>query len=248
MYQLEQIDTRPPKATDKGATKEATGQLLEAIDELQNMLYAEQKHALLVILQGMDASGKDGAIRNVFGHLNPQGVRVQSFKVPTEEEQSHDFLWRIHRHAPERGMIQIFNRSHYEDVLVTRVHGLIDDATAEARFKAINDFERLLTMHQTHIIKCYLHVSAEEQSERLEERRHDPRKMWKHNANDAKEAALRPRYRQMYEEVFAHCSEQPWHIIAADKNWYKEYQIANLVHQKLQGLGLAYPKLADAEL
>lgn len=244
MYKLDQIATRPPADTDKEATKKATKAILDELDELQNLLYAERKHALLVVLQGMDASGKDGAIRQVFGNLNPQGVRVQSFKTPTEEEKAHDFLWRIHRHTPERGMIQVFNRSHYEDVLITRVHGWVDDATAQERFAAINDFERLLrTQNNTHVLKFYLHISAEEQADRLKERKQDPRKMWKYNAHDQKEAALRKSYQRMYEAVFANCGELPWHIIPADKNWYKEYLIAQAIRDKLHHLDMQYPLL-----
>lgn len=244
MKLLSQTDTRPPEKLDKDATKEATKVLLEELDEMQNMLYAQQKHSVLVVFQGMDASGKDGAIRNVFGNLNPQGISVQSFKVPTEEELAHDFLWRIHQHTPRKGQIQIFNRSHYEDVLVTRVHGWIDDAEAARRIGAINDFERLLQRHNnTHILKFYLHVSEKEQAKRLEERRSDPRKMWKHNDNDAKEAALREKYQHLYDEIFAQCNKPEWHIIPADKNWYKEHLVAKALHQLLQSLDMSYPKL-----
>ncbi len=244
MHQLSRIDTKPPAGVDKKATKESTAALLEELNELQNLLYAEGRHSVLVVLQGMDASGKDGAIRNVFGNFNPQGVQVQSFKVPTEEEKAHDFLWRIHRHAPQRGMIQVFNRSHYEDVLVTRVHGLIDDAVAKKRFAAINNFEQLLQTHNnTHILKFYLHMSVEEQAARLQERLEDPKKMWKHNPGDEKEAALRDRYLAMYEEVFEACNQPQWHIVPADKNWYKEHLIAKEICHLLRSLNMQYPKL-----
>lgn len=246
MYQLNQLPTMPPPGREKAATRKEMEQLLEELDELQNLLYAGQQHSLLVVLQGLDASGKDGLIRKVFGRLNPQGLRVQSFKVPTEEERSHDFLWRIHRHVPERGMIQVFNRSHYEDVLVTRVHGSINEETAGQRMRSINDFEHLLQVHNnTVILKCYLHVSAAEQAQRLEERKHIPRKMWKHNADDAREAALRDAYLQQYEKVFAHCDQPEWQIIPADKNWWKEYHVARLVRDALAGLAMKYPELPD---
>src|ERR1051326_7088797 len=167
---LSEISTRAPKDFDKKKIKEKTIKLGEELNELQNLLYAESKHAILVVIQGMDASGKDGAIRHVFSPLNPQGLTVQSFKVPTAREYSHDFLWRIHLHAPAKGMIQIFNRSHYEDVVVTRVHKMIDDDTAFKRIKVINDFEELIKEHNnTEILKFYLHVSKEEQQQRLEE-------------------------------------------------------------------------------
>ena len=178
---LDETDTRAPSSFDKQKTKEKTQRILEELNELQNLLYAESQHAVLVVIQGLDASGKDGLIRHVFGHLNPQGVMVQSFKVPTAEELSHDFLWRIHKHTPAQGMIQIFNRSHYEDVLVTRVHKLITDELAFARMKAINDFEEMLMRHNnTVVLKFYLHVSAEEQRERLEERIQDVKKKQRH--------------------------------------------------------------------
>ena len=144
---LEKIDTRAPSSFDKQKTKDKTAKILEELNELQNLLYAESKHAVLVVIQGMDASGKDGLIRHVFGNLNPQGVMVHSFKEPTSEELAHDFLWRIHKHTPAKGYIQIFNRSHYEDILITRVHKLIDDETAKQRMKAINDFEEMLVEH-----------------------------------------------------------------------------------------------------
>src|ERR1044071_1879211 len=163
---LHKIDTRAPKDLDKLSTKEKTKEILAELNELQNLLYAEGQHALLVIIQGMDASGKDGVIRDVFGKLNPQGVTVKSYKAPSPEELSHDFLWRIHSHAPAKGMIQIFNRSHYEDILITRVHKWCDDKTAKKRMKMINSFEQLLEEHNdTSIFKFYLHISPEEQQQ-----------------------------------------------------------------------------------
>ena len=156
----------------------------------------------------MDGSGKDGVIRNVLGNMNPQGVTVKSYKAPTPEELSHDFLWRIHHHAPAKGMIQVFNRSHYEDILVTRVHKWCDDKTAKKRMKAINDFEQLLQEHNnTHILKFYLHISPEEQHERLTERMKDPAKMWKYNEKDFEEAKLWDIYMQMYEDCFNNCND-----------------------------------------
>jgi len=220
---LNSISTKAPKKFDKEQTKSKTGAILTELDELQNLLYAESKHAILVIIQGMDASGKDGVVRNVFGNLNPQGVTVQSFKVPTPLELSHDFLWRIHRHAPPKGMIQLFNRSHYEDILVTRVHKIIDDATVQKRMKAINDFEDLLTRHNnTHILKFYLHVSKEEQQQRLEERLSDKTKQWKYNEKDFEEAKFWNDYMKVYEDCFKDCNTIPWTIVPADQNWYKE--------------------------
>lgn len=240
---LHELDTKAPKHLEKEKVKEETAALKKELDVLQNLLYAENKHAVLVVVQGMDASGKDGAIKKVFGGLNPQGLGVQSFKVPTELEASHDFLWRIHQHAPPKGYIQLFNRSHYEDVLVTRVHGWCTDEQAHQRFEAINNFEHLLTVHnKTLIFKFYLHISAEEQQERFAERLTDPAKFWKYNKRDSEEAALRPRYLQMYEDVFRHCNTVPWHIVPADNNWYKENYIARTVVEGLKGLNMKYPQ------
>ena len=239
---LNKISTRAPKELDKEKTKEKTAKILDELDDLQNLLYAESKHAVLVILQGMDASGKDGLIRDVFGQLNPQGVMVTSFKVPSPLELSHDFLWRIHQHTPSKGMIQLFNRSHYEDIIVTRVHKWCNDQQAQERMKAINDFEELLTTHNsTHILKFYLHISQEEQHARLEERIHNPKKQWKYNATDFDESKLWNLYMKMYEDSFAHCNKVPWNIIPADQNWYKEYVIALQLQTLLTNLDMKYP-------
>jgi PPK2 family polyphosphate:nucleotide phosphotransferase len=245
---LSQISTRADKDLDKKKIKEKTAKLFEELNDLQNLLYAENKHSLLVILQGMDASGKDGVIRNVFGQLNPQGVTVKSFKAPTDEELSHDFLWRVHQHTPAKGMIQIFNRSHYEDIVITRVHNWCDDATAGKRIKAINDWEELLMQNNnTHILKFYLHISPEAQLERLEERMKDPAKMWKYNENDFKERELWDEYMKMYEEAFANCNQPPWNIVPSDQNWYKEYLIANKVYDTLKNLEMKFPEMKSKQ-
>ena len=241
---LKEISTRAGKEFDKQETKDKTLRILEELDNLQNLLFAENKHSILVVIQGMDASGKDGVIRNVFTSMNPQGVNVKSFKAPTPEELSHDFLWRIHSHAPAKGMIQIFNRSHYEDILITRVHKWCDDKTARKRMKAINEWEELISKHNsTNILKFYLHVSAEEQQGRLEERIKDPSKMWKYNANDFAEAKLWDIYMQMYEDCFENCNAIPWTIVPSDQNWYKEYIIASTLRDTLAGLKMQYPGL-----
>jgi PPK2 family polyphosphate:nucleotide phosphotransferase len=241
---LKDIDTRAPKELDKKETKEKTEAILEELNELQNLLFAESKHSVLAVIQGMDGSGKDGVIRNVFGKMNPQGVDVTSFKVPTQEELAHDFLWRVHLHTPAKGMIQLFNRSHYEDILVTRVHKWCDDKTAKKRMKAINDFEQLLQEHNTtHILKFYLHISPEEQHERLAERMKDPAKMWKYNEKDFEEAKLWDVYMQMYEECFNNCNAVPWTIVPSDQNWYKEYIIAEQLYKLLKSLDMQYPGL-----
>lgn len=241
---LKEISTRAPKDIDKEEIKAKTTGILQKLDELQNLLFAESKHSVLVVLQGMDASGKDGAIRKVFSALNPQGVDVISFKVPTHEELSHDFLWRIHKAAPPKGVIQIFNRSHYEDILITRVHKIIDDKQAKKRMKAINDFEQLLEEHNnTHILKFYLHISPEEQRQRLEERVSDTTKQWKYKEKDFDEAKLWDDYMAVYEDCFEQCNEVPWTIVPADQNWYKEYIIANTLLKTLEKLDMKYPGL-----
>jgi PPK2 family polyphosphate:nucleotide phosphotransferase len=241
---LKDIGTRAGKEFDKQEIKDKTTKILEELTGLQNLLFAEHKHSVLVVIQGMDGSGKDGVIRNVFTTMNPQGVDVKSYKTPTPEELNHDFLWRVHQYAPAKGMIRIFNRSHYEDILITRVHKWCDDRTALKRMKAINDWEELLTKHnKTHILKFYLHVSQMEQQQRLEERIKDPSKMWKYNANDLEEAKLWDIYMQMYEECFANCSIVPWIIVPSDQNWYKEYTIASTLRDTLAGLKMQYPGL-----
>ncbi len=239
---LTKIDTRAPKEFDKLVTKEKTREMLFKLNDLQNLLYAEEKHSILVVIQGMDASGKDGVIRNVFGSMNPQGVRVKSFKSPSAEELSHDFLWRIHSHVPAKGMVQIFNRSHYEDILITRVHKWCDDETAYKRMKAINNFEQLLEEHNnTTILKFYLHTSPDEQKERLNERIKDPSKQWKYNENDFNESKLWDIYMKMYEECFEECNDVPWTIVPADQNWYKEHIIASKVLETLKSFDMQYP-------
>lgn len=239
---LDDIDTKAPKSFDKEDTKDKLEKILEELDELQNLLYAENKHAILVVVQGMDASGKDGLIRKVFGKLNPEGVQVASFKQPTPEELAHDFLWRIHRNTPAKGRIQIFNRSHYEDVLVTRVHKMISDEEAHKRMEAINNFEWLLTeLGSTHIIKVYLHTSKAERHQRLEDRLSVPSKMWKYSNSDFAEAKLWPEYEKMYEDCFARCNKIPWLIVPSDQNWYKEYLVAKALRDLLKGLKMKYP-------
>ena len=243
---LSEIPTRAPKELDKQQTKEITEKLLKRLSELQPLLFAENKHAVLVVLQGMDASGKDGAINKVFSAVNPMGVSVKPFKQPTDEEKKHDFLWRVHQNVPEKGMIKIFNRSHYEDVLVTRVHGLIDDETAKKRFRAINHFEELLVEHNnTRLFKFYLHISKEEQQDRFKEREEIRKKEWKFNAQDLKEANHWDKYMEMYEDVFKHCNTYPWTIVPADQNWYKEYLIAKTIVDDLEKLNMKYPELKE---
>lgn len=243
---LSKISTRAPKEFDKAETKQKLASMLEELDELQNLLYANRKYSVLAIIQGMDASGKDGAVKNVFGTLNPLGVIAKSFKAPTEEELSYDFLWRVHKNVPAKGMIQIFNRSQYEDVLITRVHKWIDDETASQRMKAINNFEKLLHEHnQTIILKFYLHISKEKQQERLNERLTIEKKHWKANPNDFKEAELWDDYMKTYEDCFEKCDVTPWIIVPADQNWYKEHIIATTLLETLKKLDMKYPEVKE---
>lgn len=241
---LDKISTRAPEEFEKKHTKDKTDGMLAELDDLQNLLYAENRHSVLIVIQGMDASGKDGVIRNVMGNMNPQGVQVKSFKAPSADELAHDFLWRIHNHTPAKGMIQVFNRSHYEDILVTRVHKWIDDDLAKKRMEAINAFERLLEEHNnTHILKFYLHISREEQKQRLEERLKNPAKMWKYNQQDFEEAKLWADYQKMYEDCFERCNNPAWTIVPSDQNWYKEYVIAKALRDLLKGLNMQFPGL-----
>lgn len=243
---LPSIATTPPKNLEKDEIKDKTKDLTKRLGELQYLMYAEEKHSLLVVLQGMDASGKDGATRKVFRRVNPAGCSVTSFKKPTDLEMSHDFLWRVHQEAPEKGMIKIFNRSHYEDVLIQRVHKWVDMETVHRRYQHINNFEELLKENGTHILKFYLHTSKEAQLISLNERMTNPEKHWKHNANDFKEREHWDEYMAAYEDCFTHCSPDiPWHIIPSDENWYKEYLIAKKVVETLESLDMKWPPLEE---
>lgn len=247
-FNLGAVSTRAPKGYDKEATRKKLADLKTELSELQNLLYASSTNALLVVLQGMDASGKDGVIRNVFTSVNPMGCRVVAFKRPTELEMKHDFLWRIHQNVPEKGMIHIFNRSHYEDVVIQRVHRWVDKKVIQQRYHHINQFEKLLTECGTVILKFYLHVSKEEQLIRLQERLSDDRKKWKHNDADMRERELWDNYMEAYQDAFTKCSEvSEWQIVPADQNWYKEYVIAKKVVETLRALNMRYPGLKKAE-
>jgi len=241
---LKNIPTHAPKKFNKEQCRKELTKLRFWLEELQNLLYAECKHSLLIILQGMDASGKDGAIRNVFDTVNPMGCRVVPFKEPTPLETKHDFLWRVHQQVPEKGMIHVFNRSHYEDVLIQRVHHWVDEKTIRQRYIHINNFEKLLEDTGTSILKFYLHISKKEQLERLEERLKDKTKMYKYNQSDVKERAFWNAYMKAYEVVFDNCSEiVPWNIIPADQNWYKEYVIAKKIVERLESFKMKFPGL-----
>ncbi len=235
------ISTRAPKTLDKEKTKVKTELLKAEIIELQKLLYAQGKHSLLIILQGLDASGKDGLIADVFSGLNPLGCSVFAYKAPTADEIAHDFLWRIHKNTPSRGMIHIFNRSHYEDLLTPVVHGLLDKEQIGGRINDINNFEQLLKNHNTHVLKFYMHISREEQTERLTERKTNPKKFWKHNDGDWATSKKWDDFMEAYQQIFKHCDSPKWNIIPADQNWYKEFLVAKKVLETLQELKLSYP-------
>jgi PPK2 family polyphosphate:nucleotide phosphotransferase len=238
------FSTRAPKGLNKEKTKQETRKILEKLDALQNVLYAQSKYSVLIVMQGLDAAGKDGAIKNIFTGVNPQGCTVKPFKAPSKEELSYDFLWRIHKHAPPKGMIQIFNRSHYEDVLVPRVEKWIDQKEVKRRFEAINHFEELLERHNdTIIIKFFLNISKEKQQEKFKERLTNPAKNWKFNPNDQIAADNYDKYLTAYKDIIKVCSPDiPWTIVPSDQNWYKEYIIAKTIVERLKELDLKYPE------
>jgi PPK2 family polyphosphate:nucleotide phosphotransferase len=229
---------------DKDDARPETERMLQRLDELQERLYASRERSLLIILQGMDTSGKDGTIRHVMSGVNPQSCQVTAFKAPTPEEAAHDFLWRIHRHTPARGMMGIFNRSHYEDVGITRVHQLISDDEAERRFKAIRHFEKELHHAGTVILKFFLHISKDEQRDRLMARVKDPAKRWKFSLNDVKERAFWSDYRRAYEEAIAETSTEhaPWYVVPANHKWYRNWVVASAVVRALEDMDLKTPK------
>lgn len=220
----------------------------QELNVLQELLYAEHKHKVLIVLQGMDTSGKDGAIRHVFQHVDPLGVRVGAFKAPSAEEASFDYLWRIHRHVPGKGEIVIFNRSHYEDVGIARVRELVPRQVWQRRYGQINDFERMLTEEGTTILKFYLHIDRNEQRKRLEARRDDPEKQWKFSRADIEERKFWPKYMEAYEEAISRtCTEwAPWHIVPANHKWYRNLVVASLIVDALSNLKMKYPKAGDS--
>jgi PPK2 family polyphosphate:nucleotide phosphotransferase len=221
---------------DKEQGRAAFARLNAELDSLQEELYAAAQHSLLMILQGMDTSGKDGAIRDVLLNVNPQGCRVESFKAPTEEDLAHDFLWRVHRVTPRKGLLGVFNRSHYEDVLVVRVHKLVPEHIWQARYDQINEFERLLTASGTIVVKFFLHISKGEQKERLLAREQDVAKAWKLSAGDWREREYWDDYQQAYEDALSRCSTAaaPWYIVPANRKWYRNLAISEVLVKALQ--------------
>lgn len=239
---LSKLATAPAEDLDKKAIEKENNEMLEQIIDQQKLMQAEGKNSLLIILQGMDAAGKSGAARVLAG-VNPAGIKVKSFKKPTEEEFAHDFLWRIHQHVPRKGMIQIFDRSHYEDILVPSVMGYIDSKIVDERYNIINNFENLLQTNGTTILKFYLHVSKDTQEERLMERVNNPQKHYKHNDGDWETREHWDKYMDVYENIFKKCNDVPWQIIPSDKNWYKEHLISEAILKAFHEMNMEWPKL-----
>jgi PPK2 family polyphosphate:nucleotide phosphotransferase len=230
-----------------GYTKERAeaeiDQLRERLEDLQAMLYSQGEKSLLVMLQAMDTGGKDSTIKKVFEGLNPVGVQVTSFKTPSDEELGHDFLWRIHQHTPRRGMIAIFNRSHYEDVLIVRVNQLVPEAVWRGRYDQINHFEQHLTENNTRILKFYLHISKDEQKRRLQDRLDDPTKHWKFSIGDLPVREKWDDYMTAYEDALTACNTvfAPWHIVPANRKWYRNLVVTRAIVEALEQMGLAFP-------
>lgn len=233
---LSQIDPAFHAGLDKEEAKELTRKLGEEMAELQELLFAVGQNGLLIVFQGRDTAGKDGAINRILEFVNVQSTKVYPFKVPTSVELAHDFLWRVHQKAPAKGDIAIFNRSHYEDVLVVRVHELVPDAVWRSRYERINEFERLLADSGTIIVKFMLHISKEEQEERLLAREQDERKAWKLSVNDWKERELWDDYTKAYEEALSRCNADyaPWHIVPANKKWFRDLAVAQAIVEALR--------------
>ena len=245
------VDLSEWDPNDKGAFPEGKNEgrkrlleLNQRLEELQELLYAEHKHKVLIVLQAMDTGGKDGTIRHVFEGVNPQGVRVASFKKPTPEELDHDFLWRVHKQVPGKGEIVVFNRSHYEDVLVVRVHNLAPKEVWSKRYDHINGFERMLVDEGTTILKFFLHIDLDEQKERLQARLDEPNKRWKFNPDDLKERKLWPEYVKAYEDAISKTitSWAPWYIVPANRKWYRNLIVGTVIIEALEDLNMRHPE------
>ncbi|MEZ5320508.1 MAG: polyphosphate kinase 2 family protein [Microthrixaceae bacterium] len=241
---LADLDPDAPAGIDKDDALDQVADATDQLSELQERLYAEGRHKVLVVLQAIDTGGKDGAIRKVFGPLNPQGVRIASFKAPTGPELAHDYLWRIHRETPGTGEIVVFNRSHYEDVLVVRVHGLVPEERWRARYRHLVEFERMLAEEGTTIVKCFLHISRDEQRERLQARVDDPTKRWKFNPGDLEERARWDDYVAAFDEMLSRTSTAyaPWYVVPANRKWFRDLVISRLLVETLRNLDPRFPE------
>jgi len=239
------VDPDASPGADRKRAEDELPELRDRLEELQERLWAEGTRSLLLVLQGMDTSGKGGTVGHVVSSMNPAGVDVAAFKEPTDEELAHDFLWRIERRLPAPGEIVVFDRSHYEDVLVVRVHGLVDESTWRARYDQINAFERRVTEAGTTIVKCFLHISYDEQRERLLARLDDPTKHWKFRERDIDERALWRDYMTAYDDAIAECSSDvaPWYVVPADHKWYRDWAIGTLLVETLERMDPRYPPM-----
>ena len=246
---LGEIDPRDtdPFTGDKAQGKDEAEALNARLESLQELLYAEGRHKLLVVLQATDTGGKDGTIRHVFEHVNPQGVKVASFKKPTDVELAHDYLWRVHAHTPGAGEITVFNRSHYEDVLVVRVHDLVDEQRWRRRYRHIREWEQMLVDEGTTIRKFFLHISADEQRERLQSRIDEPDKRWKFAKGDLDERARWDDYQAAFTDMLAETStdDAPWYVVPADRKWFRNLVVSQVLVDTLESLDMAYPPAED---
>ena len=246
MINLDELSTRAPQDLDRETAEKRTKQYAKRIAELQEAMIADGSKSLLVVLQGMDASGKDGAVKNVFKYCSHLNISVAAFKKPSKLELAHDFLWRVHQRVPAKGEIKIFNRSHYEDVLIQRVHGWIDEERAQRRMRSINAFEELLQYdNATTVLKFYLHLSYDQQREELMERIDESEKNYKYNAGDWEQRQHWDRYRECYNEVLNTCNTIPWIVCPVDQRWYRNYTMSKAVVEAMEAMDLNYPGLPD---
>lgn len=246
MKTLKDISTLPAAEYSKEACKKGLKEYREKLFALQNLFYANSNSALLIILQGPDTSGKDGTIRHVMTCMNPQGVRVKSFKKPTEEELQHDYLWRVYPHIPGKGMVQVFNRSYYEDIIVPMVEKTLPEGRPEERMAFINNWEQHLVRNGIHLLKFFLHISPEKQQEKIRERQLKPHKQWKYSREDKNAGRDWNATAGAYELVINNCNNPEWNIIPADKKWYRNYAVAKKIAEYLESLELKYPKSGKA--
>ncbi len=242
---LKNISADAPKDWDKKDIRQRTKQLQKEIAEWQHRLYAEEKKSLLIVLQGMDASGKDGLVRGISRYIPPFAISVSSFKKPSDEEFAHDFLWRIHQEVPKKGQIKIFNRSHYEDILVPSVYGYLPENQIENRYEAINDFEKMLVNEGTEIVKFFLHISKNEQEKQLMERVENPKKHYKHSDGDWSTRENWDSFIKVYEKILTKCDTIPWHIIPTNQRWARTYKACEIVLNKLKEMKPDFPDLVS---
>lgn len=247
-FKLSKFDAGDTHGISKSRAAKALPEHVEKLAALHDLLYAEHKRSLLIVLQGMDAAGKDGTIKHVMSGVNPQGCAVTSFKQPSALELDHDFLWRIHAAVPPKGTLGIFNRSWYEDVLVVRVHELVAPAVWKQRYSQINDFEKMLSENNVHILKFFLHMSNKEQAKRFDERMADPSKNWKASAADFKEREHWHEYQAAYQDAISKCAtkDAPWYVIPSDHKWFRNFAVADIIVRTMESFGMHYPKAAAA--